>query len=146
MTSPSDMGPVPETGVPADPAAPPSPANWREALMGLVASRVSLIELEAREAACGGARRAGFYGGVAACLFFAWVLFLTGGIGLLAEKFGWPWYFVALGAALLHILIAIILLRLAKPSGSPAFPVTRAEFKKDREWIENFQKTKNSNG
>jgi len=144
MTSPSDMGPVPATGSSVDPAASPAPANWREALMGLIASRVALIELEAKEAAGGGARRAGLYGGVGVCLFSAWVLLLTGAIGLIADKVGWPWYGVTLGAAVLHVIIAIILLRLAKPSGAPAFPVTRAEFKKDREWIENFQKTKNS--
>ena len=52
---------------------------------------------------------------------------------------------VAIGLAILHLLLAVVFAKLAKPSGKPAFPFTRAEFEKDREWIENFQKTSKSN-
>ena len=65
---------------------------------------------------------------------------------MISESLDWPWNRVAVGAAILHLLAGIILVRLAKPSAATAFPVTRAEFQKDREWIENFPKTKKSNG
>ena len=64
---------------------------------------------------------------------------------MIAKSIECPWDQVAIGVAVLHLLAGIILARLAKPSAATAFPVTRAEFKKDREWIENFQKTKKSN-
>lgn len=149
MISPSDMGSEPvadETARAASPAGPSTPANWREALMGLIASRAALIELEAKEAAKSGARRAVMVGIAAGCLFFTWALLLAGVIGLIATQVGWGWHWVALGAAGLHLIAAVVLMKQAKPSGVPAFPVTRSEFQKDREWIENFQKTKSSNG
>ena len=113
--------------------------------MSLIAARFALIELESKDAAKQGARRAALAAAACGCAVFAWALLLAGGVSLIAESAGWPWYAVALGAAVLHLLAGIILANLAKPSANPAFPVTRAEFKKDREWIENFHKTKSSN-
>ncbi len=80
-----------------------------------------------------------------ACVVFTWALVLVGGVSLLAESTGWPWNRIALGAAGLHLIAGIILARSAKSPAAPAFPVTRAEFQKDLEWIENFQKNKKSN-
>jgi uncharacterized membrane protein YqjE len=141
MGSASGEGPAPAVS-----AAGLPPANWREALMGLVSSRLALIELEAKDAAKSGVRRVVFLVGVCGCLFFTWALLLVGLVPLIADATGWPWSKVALGAAGVHLLVALIFYKLAKPSEAPSFPVTRTEFQKDREWIENFQKTKKSNG
>ncbi len=139
------MGPAATAGPGGlDSGSNPPPANWREALMGLIASRVALIQLESKDAARDGAKRAGMWLAVAGCVFFGWILLLAGGVSLLATAIGWPWSWVAVGLAAAHLLLAIILVKLAKPSGNPAFPHTLAEFQKDREWIENFQKTKSS--
>ena len=46
---------------------------------------------------------------------------------------------------ILHLLIAIVLAKVAKSPMEATFPVTRAEFQKDREWIENFQNPNKSN-
>ncbi|MEO5916475.1 MAG: phage holin family protein [Luteolibacter sp.] len=113
--------------------------------MGLIASRVALIQLESKDAARDGAKRAGLFLAVVGCVFFAWTLLLAGGVSLIASSTGWPWAWVAIGVAVFHLLLAVIFAKLAKPSGNPAFPHTRAEFQKDREWIENFQKAKKSN-
>jgi len=121
-----------------------SPANWREALLALISSRVALIEWESKEAAKNAARRATLLGALVFCVWFMWALLLAGGIAGLAQLSGWPWYWIAIAAGLIHMGAAILLARAAKAPPPPAFPVTRAEFQKDREWIENFQKTRKS--
>jgi uncharacterized membrane protein YqjE len=140
------MNPAPETDCPpvVDHAGPRKvdsdlPNNWREALMALIASRIALIRLEARQSAKSNASRAIRMAAAAFCLLFAWMLLLAGGIAAVAALAAWPWHWVALATAALHILLSWILIITVK-TAPPAFPATRAEFQKDREWIENFQK------
>lgn len=123
----------------------PLPSNWREGLLSLIASRVDLIQLESKDAAEQGARRAVLIVAAVICIFFTWALLLAGGIVAISHLTAWPWYWLAITAAAIHLTAAVILARAAKFSGPPSFPVTRAEFQKDREWIENFQKTPKSN-
>ncbi len=120
------------------------PANWGEALVTLLTSRVALIELEFRESAQRMGRRVIRMVLVAACLFFVWALLLVAGIALIAQVFCWSWVVIALGVAILHMVLALWLMRAVRIPDEPAFPVTRTEFQKDREWIENFQKTRKS--
>ena len=101
MNQSSDIGPVPAeesagTRVP--------PANWREALMDLIAARFALIELESKDAAKQSAKRAALIAAACICGIFAWVLLLAGGISLIAETNGWPWYAVAIAAAAIYSL------------------------------------------
>ena len=126
----------------------PSPphANWREALLDLIAARFALFQLESKELSEQAARRASFIAAACACTFFAWALILIGGISMLSNFTGWRWDAVALALATIHLLAGIMFAKSAKHSGNAAFPVTRAEFQKDREWIENFSKDKKSNG
>jgi hypothetical protein len=113
--------------------------------MALIASRFALIELESKDLAKAGARCASLIAAACGCFIFTWALILAGGVALISELTGWPWSRITLAAAAIHLLAGIILARRAKPSGEPSFPVTRAEFQKDREWIENYQKTRKSN-
>ena len=122
----------------------PLPSNWREALLTLISSRVALIQLESKQAAQQGARRAIAVVAVILCAFFTWALLLAGGIAAIATAYDCPWHWLALGAAALHLIAAILMANSAKSPAPPAFPVTRAEFQKDREWIENFQKPRKS--
>lgn len=122
-----------------------SPANWAEALIALIASRIALIQFEARASAKTGVKRVVRIVVAAICLFFTWILLLTGAIGAIAATTGWPWYWLAITAAGLHLLLAIMLAASCNKPGVPAFPITRAEFQKDREWIENIQKKPKSN-
>jgi len=147
MNPASDTAPSPAVEIPGMDRGfqTHTPANWRDALLALVSSRVALIELESKEAAHHAARRAITLGALAFCVWFMWALLLAGGIAGLAQTSGWPWYWIAIGAGVIHMGAAILLARAAKSPPTPAFPVTRAEFQKDREWIENFQKTRKSN-
>lgn len=124
---------------------PKRPSNWREALLALIAARLTLIELESRDAGKQTARRISLISAAGGCALFAWALLLVGGISLISESANWPWDRVAISVAALHLLAAIALFRAAKTPTEPTFPVTRAEFKKDREWIEKFQKPSKSN-
>lgn len=147
MSSSFDTGYVAPGGpTPTDSAhGRPSPANWREALMGLIASRISLIRLESKEAASQAAKRAIYLLLAIGGLFFGWILLLAGLVACIAITAGWAWYGVALVAAVLHFVIAAIFIVLAKSSGKPTFTHTFNEFRKDREWIENYQDSKKSN-
>jgi membrane protein implicated in regulation of membrane protease activity len=80
------------------------------------------------------------------CLFFTWILLLAGALAAIATATGWPWYWLAIAAAGIHLLVAFLLASSCNKPGTPAFPITRAEFQKDREWIENIQKKPKSNG
>jgi hypothetical protein len=114
--------------------------------MDLIASRIALIELESQDLVRERIHRGSLFLIACSFAFFAWALLLAGGVSLVAESTGCPWNQVAIGAAILHLLGGILFARLAKPSPATAFPITRAEFQKDREWIENFQKSRKSNG
>ena len=113
--------------------------------MTLVASRITLIQLESKDAVAEGARRVSYLVAAVCATVFAWALLLAGFVAILSEFAGLPWSWVAVGLGILHVLLAFLLVRLATPSGDPAFPITRAEFQKDREWIENFKQTRKSN-
>lgn len=113
--------------------------------MDLVASRLAIIQLESKDATREASRRAILIGSACGAAFFAWTLLLAGGVSLLSQATGWPWNLVTIGLAALHLVTAIILSQSAKASGAVSFPITRTEFQKDREWIENFNKNKKSN-
>ena len=115
-------------------------------MLALISSRVTLIGLESKEAARDAARRLILLVALGLCVFFAWALLLAGGIAGLARISGWPWHGVAIACAVLHLVAAVALAMATRSQTPPAFPVTRAEFKKDREWIEILQQTKNSKG
>jgi uncharacterized membrane protein YqjE len=120
------------------------PSTWIEALLAIVSTRAELIRLEANDAARQGSNKAARIIAAVLCITFGWSLLLAGSIGALSHLAGWPWFWTALAIGAIHIVGALILLR--KSSGrTPLFPVTRAEFQRDREWIENLQKHPKSN-
>ena len=120
------------------------PTNWREALMTLIASRVTLVQLESKDATQEIGRRLSLIIAAIVCGVFSWALLIAGIIALISRTMHWPWFEVAITAGVLHLLLGLLLGVLAKPSAQPSFPITRAEFQKDREWIENFHKNKKS--
>ena len=79
---------------------------------------------------------------VAAVLFFAfgYVFLLGSAVVAIAHMVGMSWVWIALAAAGLHFIIAIILLVVATTGiKRPVFRETRAELKKDREWLKNLE-------
>lgn len=119
----------------AGPGVSNHPASWRDAALALLTARISLIRLESKDAREILARRLLLWIIVGIFAFFTWALILAGGIAFIAENMRIPWYFIALICAAAHLLAAIIVAIFAKKPCPPSFPVTRSEFKKDREWI-----------
>jgi len=86
---------------------------------------------------------------LAGCLIFALVLcalgyifLITGVVVGLAHLAGISWPWIALAAAAVHFIIALVLILVARSRiTKPVFPNTRAELKKDREWLKNLDAT-----
>jgi uncharacterized membrane protein YqjE len=81
---------------------------------------------------------------IAGLLFFAfgYVFLLATAVVAVAHLAKVSWLWTALAAAGLHLLMALILLLVAR-SGikRPVFRATTAELKKDREWLKNLETT-----
>src|SRR5436305_12206044 len=79
---------------------------------------------------------------VAALLFFAfgYVFLLATAVVAIAHLANVSWLWIALGAAVLHILIALIFLVIAfNGIKKPIFREIAAELKNDREWLKNLE-------
>ena len=113
--------------------------------MALIASRIAIIQLESADAAKSASKTIIHWIAALTCILFAWALIIAGTIAAIAHRTLWPWHWIALAAAAIHLLAAATLFLLRKPTRNPAFPITRNEFQKDREWIENFHKNQKSN-
>lgn len=143
MNTPTDAGSAPQSGA-ASVEPTVAPTGWIDAALTLLSSRLQLAQLESKRAARQLVKCAIFIVVAAICGFFGYALIVAGAVTLIADKADWTWGAVALCAAALHIVVAVVLIKLAKPAPGESFAHTRAEFKKDCEWLKNFQKTKKS--
>ena len=102
--------------------------------MEFVSARLELLSHEAKEAGKSAALRIALVILIVCCAMVAWLAIVAGLIGWIASA-GVAWYFIALGAAFLHLLLAgIAVWALSRPA-PPVFPHTKAELSKDREWL-----------
>ena len=71
------------------------------------------------------------------CLLCGWMLAMPALVWLIAQSQGWPWHFVALGAAGLHLLLGFIflLMLLSRLRRLRVFEETFYQFQRDREWL-----------
>jgi uncharacterized membrane protein YqjE len=89
---------------------------------------------------------------LAGCLIFAvllsglgYVFLITGAVVGLAHLVGVSWPWIALAAAVLHFIIALVLLLIARSRiTKPFFRATLGELKKDREWLRKLDATSQS--
>lgn len=121
------------------------PANWKEAIPVLIASRMGILQIEAKDALEVAVRKLIISGVLAFCLIAAWMLLTAGLIGLISVYFHIAWYFAAFLLAGVHLLIAFFMQLAVKRSKSiESFPITREEFEKDREWLNQLKNRSNS--
>jgi len=86
------------------------------------------------------------------CLILALILFgfgygflVASVVAGLAHVAGISWLWIALATAVLHFVIGLILLLIARSQMiKPLFHVTALELKKDREWLKNLDTTTQS--
>lgn len=101
-------------------------------------ARIRLASLEGREAAGEVGKVLILAGAALIAGAFGWLFLCTGVVFLLAKamgEYGWVWAAVIVGVS--HIAIAIVLgMILRARGGRPFFPLTTAEFQKDRDWLE----------
>ena len=89
---------------------------------------------------------------LAGCLIFAlllcalgYVFLITGAVVGLAHLAGISWPWIALAAAVLHFIVALVLVLIARSRiTKPFFRATLAELKKDREWLKHLDATNQS--
>ena len=124
-------------GPATEPHATPS---WRETAVEFVSARVDLVALEAREAGLSAARCGVLLAFIGGCAMTAWLTGIAGLIGWIATSgSGIAWHWVALAAAVLHLLLAGIAVLVLRRPAPPAFPIVRAELSKDCEWLLNLK-------
>jgi uncharacterized membrane protein YqjE len=83
------------------------------------------------------------------CVIFAlllcalgYVFLITGAVVGLAHLVGISWPWIALAAAVVHFIVALVLLFVARSRVTkPLFRATLTELKKDREWLKNLDAT-----
>jgi uncharacterized membrane protein YqjE len=126
-------------------------ASFAQGLQQYLAARGELLAIESREAGRIAGRKGILAAILAAALFFAYSLLLVAAVSLAGHwlalllpdswsQFGWQ--AAAVTAALLHLGVAAACYRtLRKPSQQPLFEVTRSEFEKDRQWLNDQQTT-----
>jgi uncharacterized membrane protein YqjE len=89
---------------------------------------------------------------LAGCLIFAlllcalgYIFLITGVVAGLAHLAGISWPWIALAVAVVHFIVALALLVVARSRMTkPLFRNTRAELRKDREWLKNLDATNQS--
>jgi len=128
---------------PAENAEAP-PQNGINAVLGLLESRAAIISIEAKQALGTSLAKIALLLVALLGVIGAWALAMVGAIGGIASATDWKWYHVAFAAAGAHLLLALFALLIAKSRKSDPFPVTRAEFEKDREWLTQLKKRNNS--
>jgi uncharacterized membrane protein YqjE len=68
------------------------------------------------------------------------LLIVAGIIGVIVVTSSWQWYQAAFAVAGGHLLVAAIAFLLSRSKSADSFPLTRAEFEKDREWLNQLKK------
>ena len=112
---------------------------------GLIAAKLSYLQarlklagIEGKEAAIHGGMIVGLAFGALIALVFGYILLVHALVFLVALAFGGgnAWIWILISAAAIHIIGALVLLLIARAKlGTPLFPLTLDELKKDQEWL-----------
>lgn len=142
-----DFSNLPRTGAGESPVPGENrvSGNWKEAIPDLIFSRIGIFRIEAQDAWEVTVRKLITLSVLLFGLFATWSLITAGLIGVISARFNCPWYFAALslgGVYLLIFLLMLLIMRRSKKTES--FPITRQEFEKDREWLNQLKNRSNS--
>lgn len=114
-------------------------------LAGFLESRVALFARESKTALVHVLVLVGCLAAAAIMGLFGYVFLVGSAIAGLAHALHVSWVKITLGAALLHFLLAFILVMVAKSRMHKSmFEMTSVELKKDREWLKNLDKKSHS--
>jgi uncharacterized membrane protein YqjE len=112
------------------------------AVAGFFESRFALAARESKAAALQVLILVGCLIAAMALCVMGYVFLIVSAVVGVAHLLGTSWPVVALIVALLHFIIAVILLLVARSRiTKPMFPATVDELKKDREWLKNLNQS-----
>lgn len=119
--------------------------NWKEAIPDLIFSRIGIFRIEAQDAWEVTVRKLILLSVLLFGLFATWSLITAGLIGVISARFNCPWYFAAFSLGGVYLLVSLMMLLIIKRSKkTESFPITRQEFEKDREWLNQLKNRSNS--
>ena len=111
-------------------------------LFAYVETRAALLAVESKALLLQLAAVVAFALGALIAIVFGYVFILGSLIVGLAHLSGISWTWIALGAGLLHIALALVCVLLAKAKMTGRlYSETRAELKKDQQWLKSLGKT-----
>jgi uncharacterized membrane protein YqjE len=112
------------------------------ALFAYIETRGALLAVESKTLLLQLAAVAAFALGALIAVVFGYIFILGSLIVGIAHLSGISWTWIALGAGLVHIALAVgcVLLAKEKLTGR-LYPETRAELKKDQQWLKSLGKT-----
>lgn len=108
------------------------------ACVGYASARFRLASLEGKEASVEAGKVLLLAGGALFVAIFGWLFLCLAVVFLLARALGeYGWIWASLIMAAVHFAVAVALgMVLRLRGGKGFFPLTAAEFQKDREWLE----------
>ena len=112
------------------------------ALFAYVETRAALLAVESKALLLQLAAVVAFALGALIAIVFGYIFVLGSLIVGVAHLSGISWTWIALGAGLLHIVLAVVCVLLAKAKlTGRLYPETRAELNKDQQWLKSLGKT-----
>lgn len=127
---------------PAAPSAatrePAAPLSWQQALHDLLTDRCAMMSIESRQALRDVMARLVLATVAAGLLLLGWLTAMAALIAHLSTMLKLPWWMPGYVAAVVHFIIAVILLQRFKSKSLRYFTHTINEFEKDRTWILNL--------
>ena len=112
------------------------------ALFAYVETRAALLAVESKAMLLQLAAVVAFALGALIAVIFGYIFVLTSLIVGIAHLTGVSWTWIALAAGLLHIVLAAGCVWLAKTKlTGRLYPETRAELKRDQQWLKSLGKT-----
>ena len=112
------------------------------ALFAYVETRTALLAVESKALLLQLAAVVAFALGALITVVFGYIFILGSLMVGIAHLSGISWTWIALGAGLMHIALAVVCVLLAKAKlTGRLYPETRAELKKDQQWLKSLGKT-----
>ena len=112
------------------------------ALFAYVETRAALLAVESKAMLLQLAAVVGFALGALIAVIFGYIFILASLIVGIAHLTGVSWTWIALAVGLLHIALAVACVLLAKTKlTGRLYPETRAELKRDQQWLKSLGKT-----
>ena len=112
------------------------------ALFAYVETRAALLAVESKAMLLQLVAVVAFALAALIAVVFGYIFILASLIAGIAHRTGVSWTWITLGVGLLHVVLAVVCVLLAKAKlTGRLYPETRAELKRDQQWLKSLGKT-----